>query len=169
VIGAGCQNRAAPTEFTAAMRKLSSESTTVAAKTFPILPGAVLVLMLCAATYDCFFRGGTPIAPLVVLAALVTCVWLTRTFVWTLMDEVFDGGDCLVVKRGSVEDKLYFVDIQDAIDRSFSRPPKLVLQLRCKSKFGWSIAFVPTTDKDVLQAGMSIGREVRHRCRGAEA
>jgi len=151
------------------MRKLSSEAITVAAKTFLILPGAVLVPMLCAAAYDCFFRGGTPIAPLAVLAVLVACVWLTRTFVWTLMDEVFEGGDCLVMRRGTVEVKLYFVSIRDAINRSFSKPPKLVPKLRCKSKFGWRISFFTTTYKDVLQAGISIGREVRHRCRGAEA
>jgi hypothetical protein len=151
------------------MRKLSSEATTVAAKTFPILPGAVLVLVLCATTYEWGAVGGSPIPPLLVLALLVTLIWLTRMFVWTLMDEVCDGGDCLIVKRGHTEDKLYFSDIDDVIDRTFSRPPKLVVRMRCKSKFGWNVAFVPTTDKDVLDSAMSIGREVRHRSRGAEA
>ena len=149
------------------MRKLSSEAVTVAAKTFPILPGAVLVLMLCVTIRGCIVHGGTPMAPFLLLAVLASYVWLTRRFVWSLMDEVLDGGDCLVVKRGTVEEKLYFVDIDDVFDRAFSRPPKLVLQLRRETRFGRTVAFVPTTDKAILDAGMSVGRELRNRCRGA--
>jgi hypothetical protein len=150
------------------MRKISSDATTAAAKAFPMLPGAGLVFMFCATGYEWTARGGSAIAPLLVLALLAALVWLTRKFVWSLMDEVYDDGNCLIVKRGSTEDKLEFSDIEDAIDRSFSRPSKVVLRMRCKSKFGWSIAFVPTTDKDVLVSAMSIGREIRHRSRGAE-
>lgn len=151
------------------MRKLSSDGGTAAAKTLSLLPGVVLVFVLCATTYDYFARDGRAIAPLLVLVVLVGHVGLTRSLVWTLMDEVCDGGDFLLVKRGATEDKLYFVDIQDAIDRSCSRPPRLVLKLRRKSKFGGSVAFVPTTDKNVLEAGMSVGRELRHRSRRAGA
>jgi hypothetical protein len=121
--------------------------------------------MFCATGCEWRARGASVIVPLLVLASMAALVWLARKFVGSLMDEGDDGGDCLIVKRGRREDKLDFSDIEDATDRAFSRPPQVVPQMRCKSKFGWRVAFVPSTDKNVVLPAMSVGREIRHRSR----
>ena len=81
--------------------------------------------------------------PLLVLAGIA--------FVWTrhrgsgLADEVFDGGDHLVVRVGAAEERVPLGMIEDIKEsRVMKQPPQLELVLTHPGKFGRVISFIPT-------------------------
>jgi len=80
--------------------------------------------------------------------------WMRRT-VWSLMDEVFDGGDFLVVKKGGVEDQIPLENIADVSEAMYSRPPRVTLSLVTPGKFGSKIAFSPKNPFFLLQSSSS--------------
>jgi hypothetical protein len=68
---------------------------------------------------------------------------LFRKLVWDLADEVSDGGDFLLVRKGSVEDRIRLANIMNVSTGFSTRPPRLTLRLRSPGKFGDEIAFIP--------------------------
>jgi hypothetical protein len=68
---------------------------------------------------------------------------LFRKLVWDLADEVGDGGDFLLVRKGSVEDRIRLADVMNVSTGFSTRPPRLTLRLRSPGKFGDEIAFIP--------------------------
>jgi hypothetical protein len=78
---------------------------------------------------------------------VVACI----AFLWTrlvgsgLADEVFDGGDHLVVRVGAAEERVALGEIDEVKEsRLMKQPPQIELVLRHPGRFGRVIAFVPT-------------------------
>ena len=81
--------------------------------------------------------------PLMVVAGIA--------FLWTrfvgsgLADEVFDGGDHLVVRVGAAEERVALSEIGEVKESRFMKqPPMIELVLTHPGRFGRVIAFVPT-------------------------
>ena len=81
--------------------------------------------------------------PLLVVAGIA--------FAWTrlrgagLADEVFDGGDHLVVRVGADEERVPLGTIEDVKESPLMKqPPQLELVLTRPGKFGRVISFIPT-------------------------
>src|SRR5687767_6954596 len=69
----------------------------------------------------------------------------TRVVASGLADEVFDGGDHLVVRVGGAEERVALGEIEDVKESRFMKqPPQIELVLRYPGRFGRVIAFVPT-------------------------
>jgi hypothetical protein len=66
-----------------------------------------------------------------------------RKLLWNLADEVRDGGTFLVVRKGSVEDRVQLANVVNVNMSQFTNPKRLTLRLRTPGKFGDEIAFVP--------------------------
>lgn len=81
--------------------------------------------------------------PLLVLAG-IAFVW-TRLMGSGLADDVFDGGDHLVVRVGAEEERVPLRTIEDVKEsRVMKQPPQLELVLTHPGKFGRVISFIPT-------------------------
>lgn len=81
--------------------------------------------------------------PLLVVAG-IALVW-TRLVGSGLADEVFDGGDHLVVRVGPDEERVPLGEIEDVKEsRLMKQPPQLELVLTRPGKFGRVISFIPT-------------------------
>jgi hypothetical protein len=86
------------------------------------------------------FYPGTlaPAALIVVVLAL-----LYPKLIWGLADEVYDGGDYLLVKRGRIEERIALSDIMNVNSSTMVNPPRITLRLARRSKFGDEITFSP--------------------------
>jgi hypothetical protein len=81
------------------------------------------------------------IIPLVLIAIVFAAVY--PKLIWALADEVYDGGDYLLVKRGRVEDRIALSDIMNVSSSVMVNPPRITLRLARPSKFGDEVAFAP--------------------------
>jgi hypothetical protein len=66
-----------------------------------------------------------------------------RKLVWDLADEVRDGGDYLLVRRGRIEERLPLEDVMNVSMSQFTNPRRLTLRLRTPGKLGDEVTFIP--------------------------
>jgi hypothetical protein len=73
---------------------------------------------------------------------LVPCVLapfgyvLMKKLVWDLVDEVYDGGDFLLVKNGVKEHQVPLTDVMNVSSSVAVNPPRVTLRLRGASAIG---------------------------------
>lgn len=77
----------------------------------------------------------------IVMIAVFAIVY--RRLIGVLADEVRDGGSFLVVRRGSVEERVQLTNVMNVSASQFSRSPRVSLRLRTPGKFGDEIVFLP--------------------------
>ncbi|HEY2628588.1 MAG TPA: hypothetical protein VGI57_05640, partial [Usitatibacter sp.] len=68
---------------------------------------------------------------------------LFRKVVWDLMDEVYDGGDYLLVKNGDKEDRIQLSNIMNVSASTMVNPPRVTLRLVTPCRFGKEVTFSP--------------------------
>lgn len=113
-----------------------------------ILP-AIWVLMVSfggLVVTGVIFQAHAKVAPAALagpVLALVFGIVLFRKLVWDLADEVKDGGDFLIVRRGSIEDRVQLTNVMNVNMSQFTNPKRLTLRLRTPGKFGDEIVFIP--------------------------
>jgi hypothetical protein len=113
-----------------------------------ILPAIWLVMVLFggSAAAIAIIRGHANVAPAMLIGPLVILVFgfvLFRKLLWDLADQVKDGGDFLVVRRGSVEDSVQLSNVINVSMSQFTNPKRLTLRLRMPGKFGDEVVFIP--------------------------
>lgn len=116
-------------------------------KVVPVM-WVTLVVVLAAITAWRAATGAPEYSPLefvpLMVFAVIAFVW-TRLTASGLADEVFDGGDHLVVRVGGAEERVTLGEIDDVKESRFiKQPPQIELVLRHPGRFGRVIAFVPT-------------------------
>jgi Ca2+/Na+ antiporter len=125
-----------------AMKTISSKQTFFVKKVLPVLLLVATLVMIWS------LAGGRLSAlrtsPTVLLCSFVMLViffsfWRVRN----LADEVSDGGDFLLVRRGSVEERVQLSDIMNVSYDQSNKMPRLTLRLRKPGKFGDEIVFCP--------------------------
>jgi hypothetical protein len=124
------------------MKRISSGQTFFVKKVLPFF----LVAIALAPVGIIYAETGTlqpgTLAPAVAIAIFLA--FLYPRLVWGLADEVYDGGDYLLVKRGSVEDRIQLSDVMNVSVTTMVNPPRITLRLARPSKFGTEVAFSPT-------------------------
>jgi hypothetical protein len=78
---------------------------------------------------------------LCVLASLM--VYFFRRDIWGLPDEVLDGGDFLLVRRGNEQDRILLANIVGVDVTHQLNSTRIVLRLRTPGAFGDKLAFLP--------------------------
>jgi hypothetical protein len=77
---------------------------------------------------------------------MATFGWaILRRFVWDLVDEVYDGGDYLLIKNDGQEDRVALSNIMNVSASTFLNPPRVTLRLVAASRFGKEIVFCPAS------------------------
>jgi hypothetical protein len=68
---------------------------------------------------------------------------LMRKLVWDMVDEVHDGGDYLLVRKGSEQERVPLNNIMNVNASTNTNPPRVTLRLVKPGRFGSEITFVP--------------------------
>lgn len=132
------------------MKKISSGSTFILKRILPVffflLPLIMITLMLTTATSK----------PIPVPALFIPCMiavvgfFVFRQLVMDLADEVFDGGDFLLVRNRGQEERVPFTNIMNVSITQHVNPPRITLRLVKPGRFGDEIAFTPLRETTFL-------------------
>jgi hypothetical protein len=126
------------------MKKISSTSTFISKKVFPLLWFgflaffAVSTILTGAAKKDLMFL----FVP-VVMAAFG--FFLMKKLVWDLADEVYDYGDFLLIRNRGEEERVSLSNIMNVSASTYINPARITLRLVNPGKFEKEIAFSPVT------------------------
>jgi hypothetical protein len=124
------------------MTKISSKSTFIYKRLFPILWFGFIAVFLAVA----LFSGAGQSDLLFLFVALgmgVFGFFLFRRLVWDLADEVLDAGDHLLVKRRGTEERIPISNIMNVSVSSYVNPIRVSLRLVKPGKLGSEVAFTP--------------------------
>jgi hypothetical protein len=124
------------------MKKISGGSTFYYKRILPVLLFGLPVFFL----YVTFSapHGPPPLLALLPMLVLVPVFYLMlRKLVWDLADEVWDGGDHLVVKIGADSETVPLANIMNVSASTLVNPPRITLRLVNPGRFGQEISFSP--------------------------
>ena len=126
------------------MRQLSSKSTFLAKRVFPILWLGFIAVFAVTATFTGAV-GKDPMFAVVPLLMAVGGLFLFRALLWKLSDSVTDYGEYLVARRSGVEARVPIANIMNVSASSFSNPKTVTLRLIQPSALGQEVSFIPVT------------------------
>ena len=107
---------------------------------FPFIFLAVMAIPLAIGVIVKPIQPQLFIMPLVMLPVLFI---IMRKLVWDLADEVYDGGDYLLVKNGGKEERIALSNIMNVSVTLMVNPPRITLRLATPGRFGKEISFTP--------------------------
>jgi hypothetical protein len=127
------------------MKKISSRNTFWLKKVFPVLWLAFPILFVVIAARGPAFEQLSDDWPFFFapILALVVGAFFYWKLIWVLADEVYDGGDFLVVRRGGEEETIPLDRIINVSAPFVSKTPRVTLKLAQAGRFGSEIAFTP--------------------------
>lgn len=124
-------NRAPPRRRTESrpLTKISSSTTAFYKKGFPVLMFGSLGLFLVAMVIQ-YVSGRTDVSAVIYPSALAVFGYvMMRVLVWDLVDEVYYGGDFLVVKNKGKEHRVPLTDILRVSSSRATNPPRVTVKL----------------------------------------
>jgi hypothetical protein len=127
------------------MTKISSTFTYFNKRIFPVIWFSVVGFLVWESV-RCSPQGRPfQILLIPVLMMSVAGIVAMRKLIWSLVDEVYDGGEYLVVRNRGNEERVQLANIEK-VDVRFSKPPRITLRLAQSSPgLGKEIAFMPAT------------------------
>jgi hypothetical protein len=123
------------------MTRISSSRTFFLKRILPLL----YFVIVCAPIVLGLTMPQPPPAPLLVVPVILSVVFffVLQKFIWDLADEVYDGGDYLLVKKGDNEERVPLSNIMNVSSTLMVNPPRVTLRLVKPGKFGKEIVFTP--------------------------
>jgi hypothetical protein len=121
------------------MKKISSGNTFLLKTLFPAFWYGILTLVTVGIIF-----GKAPLP--VLLGPLFMAglgFFLMKYMIWDLVDEVYDGGDSLLVKNRGQEDRVALSNIMNVSATTLTNPPRITLRLIVPGAFGDEIVFSP--------------------------
>jgi hypothetical protein len=119
------------------MRRISSAWTFFYKRIFPIIWFGFLVVFVGIGVV----KGQGAVVVFVPIAMIGFGYFLIQKLVFDLVDEVWDGGDALVVQNGGQEQRVALSDIKNVNYSPLINPPRVTLALRRPTVFGEQITF----------------------------
>ncbi len=110
---------------------------------FPIVWYGMLAFMFVVGLFKLLNAGGASNLPFLAVPLVMAAISykfvnkLTRN----LVDEVFDAGDALLVRRDSRKERVALADVKNVNYIPYMSPPQVTLSLRRPGAFGDTIAF----------------------------
>jgi hypothetical protein len=125
------------------MKRISSGQTFFYKKIFPLLWFGFLVVFVAVA-----LSTGERLEerwPFVVVPILMVVLGipLMKKLLWDLADEVQDGGNFLLIRKGSDEERVPLSNIMNVSASTNMNPPRVTLRLVKPGKFGSEVSFSP--------------------------
>ena len=128
------------------MRRISSRLTFWYKRVFPAFWFGFLAIFIVLSV-GIPWANSTPAAippvPFFVVPILMTVggYFVMKKLVFDLVDQAFDDGDTLVVKKGGRDDRIALSDIKNVNYSPLINPPRVTLSLRKPSIFGDKVSF----------------------------
>jgi hypothetical protein len=124
---------------------ISSKQTFFTKRVFPAiwLGGVALFLVLALIASAPHRRPEDAMLFVVPVVMLVFGVLMFRKLLWSLADEVQDGGSYLLVRKGAIEKRISLADVLNVSMSQFTNPKRVTLRLRSPCEWGDEIAFIP--------------------------
>ncbi|HEY0940837.1 MAG TPA: hypothetical protein VGE08_12120 [Steroidobacter sp.] len=125
------------------MKKISSGATVFYKRLFPLLwfgfAGFVSVMALRDGLVQ---KGQWMFLVMPILVGLIGFV-IMRQVLWDLVDEVHDGGDYLLIRKGDEQERVPLKNIMNVSATTHINPPRVTLRLVTPGKFGTEVTFTP--------------------------
>jgi len=103
----------------------------------------------------------------VIIGVGVIFVFVFKKRMWSLADEVLDGGDCLLVRFGQKQERVGLSNISDIHLESHLGATTVRLQLSAPSEFGAVISFLAKSESRNPFAANAVAEDLVARVRGA--
>lgn len=123
--------------------KISSDGDTGSVKALYALPALILILMFVLTLFDAINERGNYYPPLVLIVIMVVIAIIYKKNVWCLADEVCDEGDGLRIRRGKIDEKVFFNEILFLENKITSTVPRIGIKTAKFYAFGDHILFIP--------------------------
>jgi hypothetical protein len=126
---------------------ISSRLTVYYKRVFPIFWFGFLALFMVG---PLFFESwsGQSLQPMFFIVPAVMMVFgyfIMKKMVFSLVDQVFDAGDALLVKNGAQQERILLSDITNVSYTPMMNPPQVTLSLRQPTSFGDKVTFCAPT------------------------
>jgi hypothetical protein len=124
------------------MTKISSPTTFISKKILPLLWFGFLAYFAVRT----LLRGAAQKDPLLLVFTVLVAVLgyvMLKKFVWSLADEVYDGGDFLLIKNRGEEERVALANIMNVSVATYPNPSRITLRLENPGKLGREITFAP--------------------------
>ncbi len=129
------------------MKKISSSSSTFFAKKLYPLPWFVILAFFAWKTLTGVIEKDPILRVVPLLIAVIVffvMFFMMRNFIWNSVDEVYDGGDFLLIKKHGEEERIALSNIMNVSMSEHARiPNRITLRLVNPGRFGKEIAFFP--------------------------
>jgi len=126
---------------------ISSRMTFFYKRVFPIFWfGFLTLFMLAPAVIG--WRSGEASQPMLFIVPVFMMgfgYFIMKRLVFSLVDEVFDLGDVLLVKNGTCKERIPLAGITNVGYAQMANPPRVTLSLRQPSNFGERVTFCAPT------------------------
>ena len=129
------------------MKQISSRLTFFYKRVFPIIWFGFLIAFMVGPTVIGWRTGQAP-QPMFFIVPVVMMgfgYFIMKKLIFDLVDEVFDVGDALLVKRGSQQEQIPLSDIINISYIQLANPPRVTLSLRQPTSFGDKVTFCAPT------------------------
>jgi len=102
-------------------------------------------------------KRDVPFLIVLVLMVIISYQFMKKQ-VFNLVDEVFDVGDALLVRRGGQEERIALADIKNVSYSPYMSPPQVTLSLRRPTVFGRARSPCPLCANSGHRGLLSNGR-----------
>ena len=123
------------------MKKISSGSTGFYKRLFPLAWFGFLLVFVGIALSKNEYGPDRWLFVVVPVFMAVFGFLLMKNLVWDLADEVHDGGDFLLVRKGGEEERVPLSNIMNVNASTNMNPQRITLRLVKPGKFGSEVAF----------------------------
>jgi hypothetical protein len=125
------------------MTLISSRATAFYKRGFPVLWFGVLIALIFLPLIVGFQTGQSaqPMFFVVPIAMMAIGYYAFKRIIFTLVDQVYDLGDALLVRNGAEEERIALIDITNVGYSPMMNPPQVTLSLRQPSVFGAKVTF----------------------------
>jgi hypothetical protein len=139
------------------MKKLSSKTTFIFKKLFPLFWFGFLTIFLCVGIFTSIKGSGPgPIFIVVPLGMMAFGYFLMKKLVWDLIDEVYDEGTALLFKNKGSEFRVSLKDIKNVSYTTMTNPPRVTLSIRYQTELGDELTFSPPANWIPLKKNKDI-------------
>jgi len=124
------------------MTRISSQRTFFMKRIFPLI--FVAIMLVPVGLFFGVQRNPPPVQILILPVLMLPVLYvIMRKLVWDLADEVYDGGDYLLVKYGDQEERIPLANIMNVSATLMVNPPRVTLRLVKPGRFGKEVTFTP--------------------------
>lgn len=125
------------------MRLLSSGRTVFYKKVFPALWFGFVGMIFSGGLFSAVKDGSGFGFLLFPVGIGIFGFMIMKSFVWNLVDEVWDDGNSLVVRNKGREARIDLLNVININHTAFTNPPSVSLTLRTPCEFGRVVKFSP--------------------------